>query len=80
MPQSSKVCTAPIVLCRSGGGAAVARRKLQYRFHNPNTVAETADYILALFIEANRQKVESTLENEIKIYDTKQALEEERSA
>lgn len=36
-------------------------RKLNYRFHNPNTVEETADYILKVFIKANERKVEEAI-------------------
>lgn len=38
------------------------RRKLNYRFHNPNTEEETADYILKLFVEVNENKVERVLQ------------------
>ncbi len=37
-------------------------RKLNYRFHNPNSEAETADYILKIFIEANAGKVEAAIQ------------------
>lgn len=33
------------------------KRKLNYRFHNPNTVEDAADYILKIMIEANQEKV-----------------------
>ena len=36
-------------------------RKLNYRFHNPNTEEATADYILKLFIEANKNKLERAI-------------------
>ena len=35
--------------------------KLNYRFHNPNTVEATADILLELFIEANREKAEDAI-------------------
>lgn len=35
---------------------------LNYRFHNPNTAAATADYILKICIEANTAKVEKVLQ------------------
>lgn len=38
------------------------RRKLNYRFHNPNPVAVTADYILKIFIDANAGKVEAAIQ------------------
>lgn len=40
----------------------MAKQKLNFRFHNPNTVEATADYILKMFIEANREKVEQAIE------------------
>ena len=39
----------------------MAKRKLNYRFHNPNLVEVTADYILKVMIEANTEKVEKIL-------------------
>lgn len=39
----------------------MSKRKLNYRFHNPNPVEVTADYILEILIEANKEKVEKTL-------------------
>lgn len=38
------------------------KRKLNYRFHNPNLVAETADYLLKILIEANTEKVQSAIQ------------------
>ena len=38
------------------------KRKLNYRFHNPNTVAATADYILKILIDANSEKVEKAIQ------------------
>ena len=37
--------------------------KLNYRFHDPNPTAVTADYILKIFIEANAGKVEAAIQN-----------------
>ena len=39
----------------------MAKRKLNYRFHNPNPVEVTADYILKVMIEANTEKVENDI-------------------
>jgi len=39
----------------------VAGKKLNYRFHNPNSVEVTADYILKVFIEVNEGKVEEAI-------------------
>ena len=38
------------------------KRKLNYRFHNPNTAEATADILLKVLIEANSQKVERTIQ------------------
>ena len=46
-------------------GQRVSKRKLNYRFHNPNPVEVTADYILEILIEANKGKVEKILQEEI---------------
>lgn len=40
----------------------MAKRKLNYRFHNPSPVEVTADYILKVMIEANTEKVEKILQ------------------
>ena len=37
-------------------------RKLNYRFHNPNTAEATADILLKVFIEANSKKVERAVQ------------------
>ena len=38
------------------------RRKLNYRFHNPNSIEVTATYLEKLFIEVNANKVEQALQ------------------
>lgn len=38
------------------------QRKLKYRFHNPNSVEDTANYLCKILIEANRGKVERAME------------------
>ena len=39
------------------------QRKLNYRFHDPNPAAVTADYILKIFIEGQmREKVEAAIQ------------------
>lgn len=38
------------------------KKKLNYRFHNPNPADVTADFILKLLIEANAGKVERAIE------------------
>lgn len=39
----------------------MARKKLNYRFYNPNPVEVTADYILKVFIDVNERKVEEAM-------------------
>ena len=39
------------------------KRKLNYRFHNPNSAAATADYILKILIDANSEKVERAIQD-----------------
>lgn len=39
------------------------KRKLNYRFHNPNSAAATADYILKIMLEANTDKVQAAIQN-----------------
>lgn len=45
-----------------GGSSAMQKRKLNYRFHNPNSAAATADYILKILIDANSEKVERAIQ------------------
>ena len=40
----------------------MAKRKLNYRFHNPNPVEVTADYILKVMIESNTEKLDNILQ------------------
>lgn len=39
------------------------RTKLNYRFHNPNSAEDTADFLCKLLIEANAGKVERVIED-----------------
>ena len=39
------------------------KRKLNYRFHNPNSVAATADYILKILMDANLEKGEKAIQD-----------------
>lgn len=38
------------------------KTKLNYRFHNPNSAEDTADFLCKLLIEANAGKVERAIE------------------
>ena len=38
------------------------RKKLNYRFHNPNSAEDTADFLCKLMIEVNIGKLERAIE------------------
>ena len=38
---------------------------LKYKFNNPNSVEDTAEMLLKLFIEANKAKVEEVIKNAV---------------
>ena len=38
------------------------QRKLNYRFHNPNSAEDTAEFLRKILIEANAGKVERAIE------------------
>ena len=38
------------------------QRKLNYRFHNPNSAEDTAEFLCKILIEANAGKVERAIE------------------
>ena len=38
------------------------KQSLIYRFHNPNPVTATVDYLLGIFVEANFEKVQSVIQ------------------
>ena len=40
------------------------KRKLNYRFHNPNPAEKTADVLSKLFVEVNLPKVENAIRQE----------------
>lgn len=47
----------------AGGGFAIANKtKLHFRFHNPNSAEETANYIAKIFIEVNQVKIDQVLQ------------------
>ena len=41
------------------------KKKLNYRFHDPNPADVTADFLLKLLIEANAGKVERAIEEAV---------------
>jgi len=61
----------------------VKKRKLNYRFHDPNPAAVTANYILKVFLEVNARKVENAINeaaNSLQETDNKIDCIEERPA
>ena len=44
------------------GDFIVKKRKLNYRFHNPNTAEMTANYIAGLFVEVNTPKIQAVIQ------------------
>lgn len=40
----------------------ISKRKLNFRFHNPNTPEATADYIIKILMEVNAKKINRILE------------------
>lgn len=65
---------------REEGDAAVKERKLNYRIHDPNPAAVTADHLLKVLIEANKNKVELALREAAKSADSENEIQEERLA
>ena len=45
--------------------SAVDKIKLNYTFNNPNSVEDTAEQLLKLFIEVNKQKVDEIIKNAV---------------
>ena len=43
-------------------GFRLKQRKLNYRFHNPNSAEDTAEILCKILIEANAGKVERAIE------------------
>ena len=43
----------------------MAKMTLKYKFNNPNSVEDTAEQLLKLFIEVNKQKVDEIIKNAV---------------
>lgn len=56
------------------------KRKLNYRFHNPNTVEATADILLNVLIEANSEKVEKAIQEAAERLPDEEECDEGHSA
>lgn len=46
------------------GKLTVSEKKRSYRFHNPNTAEAAGAYLLKIFIEADKNKVEEAVREE----------------
>ncbi len=55
------------------------KRKLNYRFHNPNPADVTAEYILKVFIQVNIPKVEKAV-RDAKMHRIAEESQKDRSA
>lgn len=59
----------------------MGKTKLNYRIHDPNPAAVTADHLLKVLIEVNMKKVESALrEAAERATDAETQIQEERLA
>lgn len=56
-------------------GFRLKERKLNYRFHNPNSAEDTADFLCKLLIEVNADKVERAIEEATKEADIKEEID-----
>lgn len=50
---------------RKAGDRTVGNIRLSYSFNNPNSVEDTAEMLLKLFIEANKPKVEKAIKTAV---------------
>lgn len=55
----------------------MSKKKLSYRFHNPNPDNQMANYILRVFMEVNRQKAEQAVQQAAQEVQTKEETEDE---
>ena len=57
----------------------MSKKKLNYRFHNPNPDSQTANYILKIFLESNRPKVENAVQQAAQEVQAEEGTEQETS-
>lgn len=50
---------------RKAGDRTVEKIRLNYSFNNPNSVEDTAEMLLKLFIEANKPRVEKAIKTAV---------------
>lgn len=46
------------------------KKKLNYRFHNPNSAEDTADFLCKLLVEVNQDKVEKAIQKAAELGET----------
>jgi len=51
------------------------KKKLKYYFHNPNPADVTADYILKVFMEVNKSKVDRAIKEAAEKYEEKSLVQ-----
>lgn len=50
---------------RKAGDRTVGKIRLNYSFNNPNSVEDSAEMLLKLFIEANKSRVEKAIKTAV---------------
>ena len=55
------------------------RTKLNYRFHNPNSAEDTADFLCKFLVEVNARKVERVIEEAVLYPESKDYILENLS-
>ena len=55
----------------------MSKKKLNYRFHNPNPDSQTANYILKVFLESNCPKVENAVQQAAQEVQAEEGTEHE---
>ena len=55
----------------------MSKKKLNYRLHNPNPDSQTANYILKVFLESNRPKVENAVQQAAQEVQAEEGTEHE---
>lgn len=50
---------------RKAGDRTVGKIRLNYSFNNPNSVEDTAEMLLKLFIEANKPRVQKAIKTAV---------------
>lgn len=70
----------PVKYQTVGGGPISKKSALNIRFHNPNTPAETADYIAAVFIEIGSLRLQKVIQEQKSLSSNTTENQEDQSA